>query len=163
MTCDKKSGVMLQATCSCGTGWRRQTLPPRGSSLQTSCQRRTRNRQWSCPLHKRSPSRMVGVVGVALAASVQMLQRGELCHHSGTSWSRARCVPTQSSCFEHTTVSYSGCRQPADNLVAVTASIRQIVNNIIGGDADAQQPLMDAGLDSLGASRSRSQDHLLCT
>ena len=35
-------------------------------------------------------------------------------------------------------------------MVAVTASIRQIVHDIIGADADPQQPLMDAGLDSLG-------------
>ena len=54
------------------------------------------------------------------------------------------------------------CRQPADDLAAVTASIRQIVKDIIGSDADAQQPLMDAGLDSLGAPDSRMQDSALC-
>ena len=47
------------------------------------------------------------------------------------------------------------------DVVAVTASIRQIVKDIIGGDADAQQPLMDAGLDSLGAPDPSRP--LLCT
>ena len=81
MTCDKIDGL-LQATCSCGTGWLQRTRPPRGSSSLTSCRRRPCRKQWSHrPQHKRCPSCVVGVVSGVMAASDQMLKQGRLCHH----------------------------------------------------------------------------------
>ena len=46
-------------------------------------------------------------------------------------------------------------REAPDNLAAVTASVLQIVKDVVGTDVDAQQPLMDAGLDSLGVQRPK--------
>ncbi len=96
MTCDNKSGGMPQATCSCGTGWLPQTLPPPRSSLQTSCQRRPCRRQWlRRPLHKRCLLCVASVVSGALAASDQTLQLGKLCHHMGGLLAHPGCVPTR--------------------------------------------------------------------
>ena len=52
-------------------------------------------------------------------------------------------------------------RSSADLLASATAGVLRLVRNVLGADVNPQEPLMEAGLDSLGMLLSSDKTYMI--